>query len=176
MKSKILKITVYTVAISLLMTIPYLLVRSYWGKNHEVLYNVTKISAEDFTEENGYYEYHIFGTVKNWPDDFEEKVYYLSGISPRGSVDYSGIEIRSNLLTVTQKKSDMEIVIKIYPDKVNPETLTIKSRDDVDAFIKDLWIDSKDINGEWTDPLYTLYMADYNKIEVVPKLTDHKAE
>lgn len=154
------------IVLVLLLLLPALSYRVYWGRNHKVLYEVTSVIIKNYETEKGYTEITVLGYAKNWIDDFKKKEYRLYGPAPRGSIDYKGIECVSDFITVTQRKTNIKIVLKIYPDKINEETLSSTSKSDVETFIKTICFDSINTNGEFTDPQYTLYMADFKDIDI----------
>lgn len=149
------------------LLLPVIAYQAYWGRNHKVLYDVTSIVAQDCESEKGFIEITILGSVRNWIGDFEKKEYRLWGPAPRGSIDYRGIECESDIIKTSQKRANIKIVLKIYPNQLDKETLNSTNKSNIESFVKTICFDSKETNDEFTDPQYTLYMEDFKDVDIV---------
>ncbi len=174
MKIKI-KFVLIPIAVITVLILSYAGFKAWWGDVHTVLYNVKSITAYDMVETDGYYEFRINATVKNWSDDFETKEYYLDGPDPLGSVDYSGMGvINPPKLKVTNKKSEFMLVFRLVPDDVNAETAKIDGREDVENCLFKLRFSAKNEDGMYVENAHSLFMNDFRYVNV--KWADGSAE
>lgn len=106
---------------TVLVSAAYLAYYWYWGRRHQVLYDVKTVTLSQ-EQDTGNYSITVAGTAKTWPLDPHTATLYLSGLIIRGDPQGAELSIQgtSPVFTFSHKSTPFEIVIPFEEGEWQP--------------------------------------------------------